>query len=1040
MANISLEVLEALERKADRLTEEANDVYNKPTESRAFTSVPLGAISDQYVEGAEEREREVTKESIDLRVRLTQTGWRNDPVYRDRVRAAYRKIGDASAIADANVKRVEADSYVKVKKRETPATQNSATAAGDIENTDPGIIKSPLLKNENKNLEDAQSGTNDGVVVSQENLPKETADGALDYPGQPGVGGQGAITEGGAIGPDFGTPAGTDLTLDNIGVNAKMPDFQGDLTKALPNELHGFASYTYGLSLALLSKEEYNTIVNDGEYTPNRVLIASAGRYDNTQGPNQFIRAPYFDEDFYFDGLTIETVIGLNAESRDTNAISHNFTIIEPYGFTLMDRIIELCSDPKAGVNSKNYIDMPYLLQIDFFGMDESGEITGIIPQTTKRIPIRLNKMDSKITAKGAEYKFEGVPYNHSAYTLSTITTPANFEVEASTVLEFFNSQEDLASASLNAGDRESGTNGLRQDQNGRLIGPDGQFVPLNTINPFLLGRKTRKQLGLIRSFGAALNQYLAKAQANNKTGHRDVIHFKFAKVDIEGLPDIENSPFYENRLSFAKDTGMADRTSPSVIARANLGEPTSSYRAGKRIFQVNAGTYIDKVIMWIVRNSTWMASQIDGLVPDGVTDMDKFLREYREKENKPVYWIKIVPEVRLLEYDPVRNSWARDITYVVRPYEVRNVKVPFAPQAKAKYPVKEYNYIYTGRNVDIIDLDIQFNALYYTTLTTYRNALSKTTTPADKQITKKVQNVKADNPDRAYEENAIMPLVNKLIVEDTRSITGSGSSTPTQVALSDLEDSLHQMSTADMLNVKLRIIGDPSLIKQDDIFWSPTADGTLNAEVGDLKSDSDPRLTYDGSLKMDNGEVYCQLNFTTPTDIDEETGLMKFDSNMRDSKFSGLYRIMKVTNNFRDGKFEQDLDLIRLHGQKTAQQKAKKSNNTNRTSDLVPGQAAILDQYMLSPYNATPDNEKITNLEAEIGMFQPGQIELADVTTEPLPLDKNQKALANILDNADTVVMTEQNQPLERSLTEANPFAGVTSGADAPSQQGSFG
>ena len=66
--------------------------------------------------------------------------------------------------------------------------------------------------------------------------------------------------------------------------------------------------------------------------------------------------------------------------------------------------------------------------------------------------------------------------------------------------------------------------------------------------------------------------------------------------------------------------------------------------------------------------------------------------------------------------------------------------------------------------------------------------------------------------------------------------------------------------------------------------------------------------------------------------------------------------------------------------------------------------------------------------------------LELADVTTEPLPLDKNQKALANILDNADTVVMTEQNQPLERSLTEANPFAGVTSGADAPSQQGSFG
>jgi hypothetical protein len=52
MGNISLEVLEALERKADRITEEANDVYNKPTESRSFTSAPLGARSDPFVDSA----------------------------------------------------------------------------------------------------------------------------------------------------------------------------------------------------------------------------------------------------------------------------------------------------------------------------------------------------------------------------------------------------------------------------------------------------------------------------------------------------------------------------------------------------------------------------------------------------------------------------------------------------------------------------------------------------------------------------------------------------------------------------------------------------------------------------------------------------------------------------------------------------------------------------------------------------------------------------------------------------------------------------
>ena len=284
------------------------------------------------------------------------------------------------------------------------------------------------------------------------------------------------------------------------------------------------------------------------------------------------------------------------------------------------------------------------------------------------------------------------------------------------------------------------------------------------------------------------------------------------------------------------------------------------------------------------------------------------------------------------------------------------------------------------------------------------------------------MQNIKNDDPDRSYEENAIMPLVNKLVVEDSRSITGSGSSTPTQVALSDLEESLHQMSTADMLNIKLRIIGDPSLIKQDEIFWSPSVDGTLKEGTSNVKRNSDRRLTPDGSLKMDNGEVYCQINFTTPTDIDEETGMMKFDSNMRDSKFSGLYRIMKVTNNFRDGKFEQELDLIRLHRQLEAKQESRKSNDTNRNSDLVPGQAAILDQYALSPYNNTPDDAKriardarISQLEAEVestsSALAKTRENLAREERELAELE-DEDELEDILDNADTVVMTEQNQP----------------------------
>ena len=78
-----------------------------------------------------------------------------------------------------------------------------------------------------------------------------------------------------------------------------------DLNKILPNVLHQYASYTYGLSLHLLTADEFNKIVDKGEYTPTKVLIASAGRYNNTPGPTQFTRSPYFKEDFYFDNELI---------------------------------------------------------------------------------------------------------------------------------------------------------------------------------------------------------------------------------------------------------------------------------------------------------------------------------------------------------------------------------------------------------------------------------------------------------------------------------------------------------------------------------------------------------------------------------------------------------------------------------------------------------------------------------------------------------------------------------------------------------------
>jgi hypothetical protein len=67
------------------------------------------------------------------------------------------------------------------------------------------------------------------------------------------------------------------------------------------------------------------------------------------------------------------------------------------------------------------------------------------------------------------------------------------------------------------------------------------------------------------------------------------------------------------------------------------------------------------------------------------------------------------------------------------------------------------------------------------------------------------------------------------------------------------------------------------------------------------------------GSLVMDKGELFAQVSFKTPVDMDNQTGLLRTNSKYTESVFSGIYKFLTVDNEFRGGKFEQTCDLIRM-------------------------------------------------------------------------------------------------------------------------------
>jgi hypothetical protein len=760
------------------------------------------------------------------------------------------------------------------------------------------------------------------------------------------------------------TSAPTDKPPEDVKTPPVSPETLN--LKPYPNVLHGYASYTYGLSLHLLTQEEYNKIVEKQEYTPKRVLIASAGRYNNTPGPTQFIRSPYFKEDFYFDNFTLDTVIGLNESSRSSNAIRSQFTIIEPYGITLINRLIDACNDPE--INCSNYIDMPYLLQIDFFGINDAGEIVGAIPNTTKRLPIRLNKISVRASVKGAEYSVDATPYNHSAYDLSTVSTPANFEVHAKTVAQFFQTDESSGGTTDTSAQRENAQSTLWKSTSGQIVGLDGNYAGVSTLNQSLLSQQTKKELGLIQSFGSAINMWCFDQYKDKKIGANDKYVFKFDD-------EIGNSLFTDETLS-PKDTGMVDPNKFASIKKSNLGSSTDDYDSNMRIFQINAGTTIDKVIGYIIRNSKWVQSQI--VIPDGETP-EGYLAKKKEIQDKPFYWFKIVPSIKLLEFDKIRKIWAREITYHVQKYEVRNVKIDVGPQGKAEHPVKAYNYIYTGKNDDVLDFDLQFNALYYNAMTVYRNAL----TQVYNVPTGASEDYKDQNPSTyagtSQDPNSVMPSVLKTQVIDTRTRATGGEVTAKQVAVADLESSLLTMSGADMLHVKLKIIGDPHFIKQDDVFYPPK----LNQQVSENKSGDDPRLVANGSLTMDTGEVYAQLLFRTPVDIDETTGLMRFEEKYKISSFSGLYKILTVNTQLRNGQFIQDLDMVRLPNQSKFDYTVNQApTSDNRLISSVPGQSAITNDYLLGP-DFTPQAGNNTSIE-EDNATQSAQDQLANNNIGP--------------------------------------------------------
>ena len=244
-------------------------------------------------------------------------------------------------------------------------------------------------------------------------------------------------------------------------------------------------------------------------------------------------------------------------------------------------------------------------------------------------------------------------------------------------------------------------------------------------------------------------------------------------------------------------------------------------------------------------------------------------------------------------------------------PYKVHSSKFapPTAPakgvESLEKQCVKEYNYIYTGANKDVLAFDININTAFYT-------SIAKNT---DNAGTNKVEtsgtaedvsdpNFKQSDGNTNETDNGISGALPDI--ENKSDSAGAVPETPEMAVARRFHNAIID-SGSDLVTADMEIWGDPYYIADSGMgnYNSEPLPGTIN-------------LNADGSINHQNGEVDVNVNFRTPVDFGKN-GIMTFpEATIKVNAFSGVYQVVKVTNVFQGGVFKQTLQMVRRRNQLT--------------------------------------------------------------------------------------------------------------------------
>jgi len=641
--------------------------------------------------------------------------------------------------------------------------------------------------------------------------------------------------------------------------------------------------------------DKYSKVVNkasaDAALSKNQELTAGF----NKDSPGRF--------DMFIENVEIDSIMTFSEEGNTSLPTQIKFEVIEPYS---INGFIEAMHISAVAAGYPSYLQASFLLKMEFWGYPDVGDFPEpeLIKDTERYYVFGLTGVDVDITERGTRYKCTAVPYNERAF-----------------------------------GE------------------PNVVKKPIKMV-----GETVR---AILNDFIANINSQVAISDEAGKEGtyktKHNVYEIKFPVWDekqgfIDGPPSkIADAKFTEvlkdNKLYAMIDPAAPG--SPNAYKVDGAAQPTPAqqakqpesvkYNPKESSIQFAEGMNINDAITSVIRDSEYVRDILKNIGkrpnnPDQYGMLDYFLIKM-EVEN-----LDVIDEVSQKPY--------QKYIYVITPYKIHISRVPnyghdiIKEEDLKKISLREYNYIYTGQNVDVLNFKLNFNTLFFEAVPAAmgnkdqpqpKNAAAPDNSPEVKinsdDSLKTNEQVNARSNARLQRQQVPSSPV-KPTTTPIQSYGGNASQ-PLSDPYSTLARNMHDAvinSKASMLTGEMEILGDPFYL--------------VTGGIGNYKAKPDTSKrgkTDKGEANHNYGEILVTINFRNPIDINsfENGGMMQFDANR--VPFSGVYRILKVASSFKDGVFKQKLDILRIPGQvidsnlRATDPADNLVTSPNPTSQLIP-------------------------------------------------------------------------------------------------------